>query len=160
MPKLKFVHNYKKNVSSSFSSQGYSLLEVIVSLSIFSVLSLSLIGGLIQIKNLSATSESETLMNNQLYNLIQNIQQNPNLHQKHYESITVRPQDVLLPTSAWYSRSLAEASDEDAQTKMQYMIVPEAGDKKDGLYGVHIFLTDKTLGKESSRKYYFLIREK
>ena len=149
------VHKYKKNPSH----KGFSLLEVLISLSIFAILSLSLIGGLVQTKNLVITNESDTLMNSALYNLIQNIQENPNLHQKNQEHTGFHP-NGNDPTARWHVQPLTKASEEHYQGKIQYKIVPEEGAKTEGLYGVYIRLTEKTLSKESSQAYYFLIREK
>ena len=108
----------------SRASRGSSLLEVVLALSILSLFSLALTGGLVQMKKISSQNQTVSLVDEQVFNLIQHVQQNPNLHQKYGENLDLNSGEGV--TLAWSQRHIIPVEEcPHCPGRFTYFIAPE-----------------------------------
>ena len=160
---LKELCNGLKSHPSHFA-KGSSLLEVVIALGILSLLSLSLTGGLVQMKKMTSQSQTLSLVDQQVFNFIQQIQQNPNLYQKYTKNSTLDSQDGV--TLAWTQQQILAVEDcPHCPGRFTYLITPEQGTThnnfgRGGLYKVNVRVTHQEWGAGTHKDYFFFIREK
>ena len=152
----------KQKLSIKNSQEGFSLIEVFMAMSILTIFSLSLIGGLVQMRKFFSKNKRSDIVHQQVWNLMQNIQENPNLYEKHYGKATFDSGEAT--TLAWSNEKISKVSEcPSCPGRLYYLILQEEINSmsygKGGLYKVSIRFTHKNWDS-AYEDYHFLIREK